>query len=852
MVPIEKNTKEGECKMFLKKLLQISAALFFFLILFQNCGKYEFTSIENLERKVSNIPVADVVHTGKFIEAHVVEGRPVSLSLAEKDLEGLGSDTGEMSFQWFKKGDKGKLEALDGETSLQLSFDSAQLSDKGEYVLLLQGTEEQIVARALLNVEPKLSLISSDLISETLLVGETKRVHVLVSGPKNIKVRWQLKREGASVAAPFFENTRVNQEEENGRTKLTSEMILKDVKEIQSGLYSVLFTSGHNTNTEQKLLVGPEQIKVERPVDLSGSITGPRNVKIGSAFVLQAVLNSSPGQIKYQWSLDGNLIKGATGNKYQVSESNFFDEGSYTVKVFFEDKFLVLGPHKVILQCGSNDIRYKNTCKPKRIECKKDGHPGLSDFDPINGIYKICRITKCQGSLVLDKNVNICKCPAAMPVEYGNYQCRSACEKNEIFNSQVGQCLCKRGTERVEGQCLNTCKSNEERINGLCVSKCLDIQVRNNAGQCLCPNGTELVGGKCLNLCGQNETRNSNTNMCICNSNSERYNGQCVAKCRSGEERVNGHCVARCKDSEVRNSAGQCRCPGGQKWRADVNQCITVKKPVLKWVSAPSASEARKDVRFIFDAYDGYNKKTPLKSLFCSIDGQPLACSQGANVNTRIAIKKNFMRYGTLPLRIAIVDRYGEKKEITHQIKVSCTKDQIQKNGKCLFKPYIKWTAFKSPRSWLVKNNEPIVFKFMTHDPDRLIHHYMCRVTKTQNAEQFDTKGEKHLGRQPLAKDFGWEPCKEGHKFNNPLTRLGTGPHMMYAKGVDASGKRVTWAFNGEDYSSRAISYPRRVVLWAPHCVRWTQVNIGGKKRSQCYKCQSGYKINLRSVRCER
>lgn len=236
---------------------------------------------------------------------------PSSLQLCEGQnfspsatVEGNGS----LSYQWLLNGNPiSNGGNISGSTTPSLLINSVLSSNSGNYQLqVTQGNCTQQTSNSLiLTVDPSTINITAQPQSLTVCQGATATFSATVNGAVTA---YQWKKDGNNIS---------------GATSST--LTISNAQTSDQGSYVLEITSNCGVTTTQvvTLTVNPTTAITQQP-----QAVGP--ICFGYPLTLNV---TAVGASSYQWYLNGNPISGATSSSYSVSNTQFSNNGIYTVEV---------------------------------------------------------------------------------------------------------------------------------------------------------------------------------------------------------------------------------------------------------------------------------------------------------------------------------------------------------------------------------------------------------------------------------------------------------------------------------------------------------------------------------------
>ena len=222
-------------------------------------------------------------------------GNPLNLTVD-------ASGTPPFTYQWYLNGTQ-----IDGATEVSFSIAVAQLSDSGEYTVVVTNPVGPI-AGPIFNVTViEAVLIASQPQNVDAKKGDEVRISVGVEGTGPFTYQWELN--GAIFS-----------------TTSQPELILSGVPLDAAGTYRVRVS-----NLVSEVLSQDAIVTVTDQAQLTG-LPAELVVEVGGELALQVTADGSP-PFQYQWQLNGVNISGATTDTFQISNAQSTDGGTYSVTV---------------------------------------------------------------------------------------------------------------------------------------------------------------------------------------------------------------------------------------------------------------------------------------------------------------------------------------------------------------------------------------------------------------------------------------------------------------------------------------------------------------------------------------
>ena len=143
--------------------------------------------------------------------------------------------------------------------------------------------------------------ITTPPVGATVFVGQPVTLSVEVVGPAGLTYQWS--RDDAAIEGAVMPT-----------------LPIPMAAEADAGSYTVAITAGDETIVSEPVTVTVLAVP---------QIAGPASVATGLPFTLTAA--PAPAGAVFEWSIDGNVIAGITGDSYPVAAAVEQDGGSYTV-----------------------------------------------------------------------------------------------------------------------------------------------------------------------------------------------------------------------------------------------------------------------------------------------------------------------------------------------------------------------------------------------------------------------------------------------------------------------------------------------------------------------------------------
>ncbi|CAF0818885.1 unnamed protein product [Didymodactylos carnosus] len=248
--------------------------------------------------------------------------------------------------QWFFKGEplksspKHKIETKDGNKVNTLTISKLDVSDIGQYSVVLDNGIEKVTSQSTLNVHTKPKLESKLEPNMTFNVGETATIQMKVSGENN-HVSWY--KDSIEIKV----NQRLHIVEENGLYTLT----IDNLKPEDKGNYT-LKVQNKGGNLECNTNVNVKEVKPQLLADLNDS-PAANSAKVGEEFFLEIKAGGKP-RPQVQWLFNGQEIHTSMTERIEIIET---EETYRLVFRSFDARFA--GEYQAIIQNGGGIIKTK-------------------------------------------------------------------------------------------------------------------------------------------------------------------------------------------------------------------------------------------------------------------------------------------------------------------------------------------------------------------------------------------------------------------------------------------------------------------------------------------------------------
>ena len=240
----------------------------------------------------------------RVLSAPIIVQQPGGQDLARGGsvtMSVVATGTPAPSYQWQKNGIN-----IPGQSAASLSLNFVTETDSGRYQVVVSNSAGAVVSANAEVFVVSTPVITNPLLSQTLILGETLKLEIQVSGNA---LRFEWEKDGVVIpnaSQPLF--TRTN------------------AQESDSGAYRVRVI-----NVAGTVMSGEAIIRVFRPVVFQVQPEG-RSVQAGLAVKLSAKADGT-GPLTYQWFRDGSLIVGAKTNELTLNPVQLSDAGTYNLTV---------------------------------------------------------------------------------------------------------------------------------------------------------------------------------------------------------------------------------------------------------------------------------------------------------------------------------------------------------------------------------------------------------------------------------------------------------------------------------------------------------------------------------------
>ena len=220
------------------------------------------------------------------------------------------SGGGSLSFQWLKNG----ADIL-GENGASLIIDSAQLTDAGEYAVIVSNSVGSVVSlSALLIVQEVIEPVKITSQPTTLTVVETAQANFSVEAIGGGELSYQWRKNGAAIT---------------GAT--SASLNLSDVALSDAGSYDLLVSNSVGSVTSVAAVLLVNELIVIDPVAI---LSQPQALEVTEGEQATfSVTAEGGGELVYQWRKDGVEIHVATGSSLVLDSAVLSDVGVYDVVI---------------------------------------------------------------------------------------------------------------------------------------------------------------------------------------------------------------------------------------------------------------------------------------------------------------------------------------------------------------------------------------------------------------------------------------------------------------------------------------------------------------------------------------
>ena len=220
------------------------------------------------------------------------------------------SGGGTLSFQWLKNGAE-----LLGENGASLIIEGAQLTDSGEYAVIVSNAVGSVVSlSALLIVQEVIEPINITSQPNDLTVVETAQASFSVTAEGGGELVYQWRKNGAAIT---------------GAT--SASLNLSNVTLSDAGSYDLLVSNSVGSVSSMAAVLLVNELVVIDPVAI---LSQPLALEVTEGEAARfSVTAEGGGELIYQWRKDGVEINGATGSSFVLDSAELSDVGLYDVVI---------------------------------------------------------------------------------------------------------------------------------------------------------------------------------------------------------------------------------------------------------------------------------------------------------------------------------------------------------------------------------------------------------------------------------------------------------------------------------------------------------------------------------------
>jgi len=272
-----------------------------------DAGDYRVKVSNTVDGEVESDTISVVVVTPKTKQhARIVlqpEGSNVLVG-ENVTLRVIADGTNPINYQWHYK-----EEPINGETNSTLSLDNVQITDSGNYYVVVSNegypwgaTETSDTVTLTVETPPEITQLTE---SVTLAYGESVELSVTANGDEPLTYQWS--KDSSAI---------------DGATNKS--LTLDSVSSSEAGDYTVVVTNAGGQAESDVVTV-----TVIQPVAI---VTQPEgsSVILGDAVTLKVVVEGV-GPISYNWYHDGELVEGGTESTLRLANVQAADAGGYNV-----------------------------------------------------------------------------------------------------------------------------------------------------------------------------------------------------------------------------------------------------------------------------------------------------------------------------------------------------------------------------------------------------------------------------------------------------------------------------------------------------------------------------------------
>lgn len=343
----------------------------------------------------------------------VVAGSTTSFSV-------VASGVGVLSYQWSKNGSP-----VPGATLPALTLENVQLAQAGDYLATISNAGGSVISNvATLTVQPppRLPVIATPPVGQSVAVGSTFSLSVVASGAGALSYLWR--KEGLPIP---------------GAT--SSVLTVANVQTTDAGSYTVTVSNAAGAVTSE-----PVTVAVSASLTAPSILTAPLSVTVPlGAPASFTVVAQGTAPLGFAWRRDGVLIPGATSAILSIVSAQESDVGSYTVTVtngagsvtsagatltvdapLTLPRITAMPVGQTVLQDSAVTFSVTATgTRPLTYQWFKDGSPlpgatedtlNLGAVKPGDAGSFTVRVSNAAGSVVSDPALLVVQVPATVPV----------------------------------------------------------------------------------------------------------------------------------------------------------------------------------------------------------------------------------------------------------------------------------------------------------------------------------------------------------------------------------------------------------------------------------------------------
>ena len=240
----------------------------------------------------------------------VITQQPQSLEVQQGgqvvfSVEATGE--GPLEFQWqFNEAD------IEDATESSFSIADAQPVDSGSYQVQVSNRGGLVTSQAATLVVHTPPVITTHPMNQSVKVGDTLNLSVVVSGTGNIQYQWQH-----------------NQTDLTGQNQ--QQLTISSVQLTDAGQYRVIITTPGGSAVSESAVV---TVDASTPIEVPTITQHPssQTVAVGAEIQLTVVANGA-GPLSYRWQYNDLNIPGASNPEFVISDAQTADSGNYKVVV---------------------------------------------------------------------------------------------------------------------------------------------------------------------------------------------------------------------------------------------------------------------------------------------------------------------------------------------------------------------------------------------------------------------------------------------------------------------------------------------------------------------------------------